>query len=146
MRILSILMIISFVIFSGFYVYSCNIGKQIAYSMELGTGNPIDYVENYVGQKIDMPKVAYGFVLGYAIKSLQGVQNENLPPYDDGYIWGFIDTWTQVKLIPESQAFANDLFGQGYDDGSSEACVMIYNNSDFNEYTKNYVKQVEDCL
>ena len=139
-------MCMSLIILLGFYVHSFNSGIQVALSIEKGEGDAIDYVDSYIGKKIDMPVVAYGFVLGYAIKSFQSVQSESLPAYDDGYIWGFVDTWTQEKLVPTSQAFGDDQFGEGYDDGSSEACVIIFANPDYNDHTKQYVKQVEDCL
>lgn len=126
---------------------------QLTLANELNIGDAKEYVIGYIGKEIDMPEEAYGLILGYAIKAWQTVPvppsndltSQTLSPYDDGYIKGFVDTWSQDKLVPQTQAFGNDEFGNGYEEGSIEACTMIFQNPDFNGFTKHYVEQVDEC-
>lgn len=120
---------------------------QPGLSATIGSGDAIDLVTRYLGTEVDMPLDAYGFVLGYIIKSVQDLETNQLSSFDNGYIHGFAAEWDpDYSSLAGTQQPDNVAYMDGYYDGAAQACTMISHNSDYNEYTRQYVEEIDSCL
>ncbi len=120
---------------------------QQGFSATIGRGDAIELATQYLGTEIDMPIDAYGFVLGYIVKSVQDLDTNQLSSFDNGYIHGFAAEWDpEYASLDGVKQSDNAAYMDGYHEGVGQACTMIFYNSDFNERTMEYVEAVDSCL
>jgi hypothetical protein len=146
MKIYSIT-IIYFSINLGLFLGIVGTAYQPGFSATIGRGDAIELATEYLGTDIDMPMDAYGFVLGYIIKSVQDLETNQLSSFDNGYIHGFAAEWDpEYSSLPGTKQPDNANYMDGYYEGAGQACTMINHNSDYNEYTRQYVEEIDSCL